>query len=240
MPRLEHDHSPQAIARRLAEGPRVSYVRDWVYGAIDGAVTTFAIVAGAIGAELSPRVVIILGVANLLADGFSMAAANYSGTQAEREGYARLREMEARHVAEAPDGEREEIRQIYAARGFEGRSLRDIVRLVTAREKTWIDTMMLEEHGMSPVQRSPWRAAAVTMLAFVLAGSLPLLPFALALPRAAEIAALATGLTFFLVGSVKSRWSVRSWWASGLETFLVGMTAASVAYVVGAVLGGLG
>src|SRR3954454_13682582 len=73
---MEHDHSPEAISRRLAGNPRQNYLRDWVYGGIDGAVTTFAVVAGVVGAGLSARTVLILGAANLLADGFSMAASN--------------------------------------------------------------------------------------------------------------------------------------------------------------------
>ena len=96
---LEHDHSPHAIARRLQRGPDASYLRDWVYGGIDGAVTTFAIVAGALGADLAARFVIIMGIANLVADGFSMAAANYSGTRAENDDFERIRAMEERRPA---------------------------------------------------------------------------------------------------------------------------------------------
>ena len=106
---MEHEHSAQAIARRLSRAPAVSYLRDWVYGGIDGAVTTFAIVAGMVGAELSNRVVLILGIANLVADGFSMAASNYSGTKTEHEEQAQLRAIEERHIDVVPDGEREEI-----------------------------------------------------------------------------------------------------------------------------------
>ena len=77
---MEHDHSPEAIERRLARGPDASYLRDWIYGGLDGAVTTFAVVSGVVGAELSSTVIVVLGLANLLADGFSGAASNYSGT----------------------------------------------------------------------------------------------------------------------------------------------------------------
>ena len=119
---MEHEHSRSAIAERLARAPTVSYLRDWVYGGIDGAVTTFAVVAGVVGAELSNRVVLILGAANLVADGFSMAASNYSGTKTEHEELAQLRAVEERHIDAVPDGEREEVRQIFRAKGFEGRS----------------------------------------------------------------------------------------------------------------------
>ena len=109
---MEHGHTAEEITQRLSEERRANYVRDWVYGGIDGAITTFAIVAGVIGAALSAKIIIILGLANLLADGLSMAASNYSGTKAEVDDMARLREVERRHIALTPDGEREEIRQM--------------------------------------------------------------------------------------------------------------------------------
>ena len=87
---LEHEHTPEAIAERLGRGARHNYLRDFVYGGIDGAVTTFAVVAGTIGANLATRIVLILGAANLIADGFSMAASNFLGTRAERDDYRRV------------------------------------------------------------------------------------------------------------------------------------------------------
>jgi hypothetical protein len=115
---LEHGHSIEEIRKRLDLSPKQSYLRDWVYGGIDGAITTFAVAAGVAGASLSPRVVLILGFANLLADGFSMAVANYSGTQTEREQYERLIAIEHKHIAAIPDGEREEIRQSLRRKAF--------------------------------------------------------------------------------------------------------------------------
>src|SRR4030042_4886967 len=147
---LEHDHRPSEIAKRLKDGPRVSYLRDWVYGGIDGTVTTFAVVAGVVGAELSTKTLLILGAANLFADGFSMAAANFSGTRAEIEEYEQVRRMEERHVELAPEGEREEIRQIFQAKGFSGEALDTAVAVITGTRDRWIDTMMTEEHGLPP------------------------------------------------------------------------------------------
>ena len=237
-PRLEHGHQPAEIAKRLSAGPRVSYLRDWVYGGIDGTVTTFAIMAGVVGASLSPTVVIILGVANLLADGFSMAAGNYTGTRAERDEYDQLRHMEERHIKLAPEGEREEIRQIFKAKGFEGEALEAAVKIITERPKRWIDTMMREEHGMPAVTRSPLRAALYTFLAFVLCGSVPLIPYALRLPEPELPSTIMTGLTFFVIGSLRSRWSPTPWWRAGLETLAIGLLAAGVAYLIGGMLKG--
>ena len=93
-PELEHSHTKEEIRARLARDPGISYLRDWIYGGIDGVVTTFAVVASVVGADLSSKVVLILGLANLVADGFAMAAGNYSGTQAERDDYNRLLAVE--------------------------------------------------------------------------------------------------------------------------------------------------
>jgi VIT1/CCC1 family predicted Fe2+/Mn2+ transporter len=147
---LEHGHAPDQIAARLSDGPKVSYLRDWIYGGVDGAVTTFAIVAGVVGAEMSSRVVLILGAVNLLADGFSMAAANYAGTKAERDDHARIRRMEERHIRLEPEGEREEIRQLFAAKGFAGDDLERAVEVITSSKKHWVDMMVAEEHGLPP------------------------------------------------------------------------------------------
>lgn len=234
--KIEHEHSEAAIEKRLADGPRISYLRDWVYGGIDGAVTTFAVVAGAVGAELSTRVVLILGMANLIADGFSMAAANFSGTQTEIEDYDRLKAMEKRHIELYPDGERQEIRQIYRNKGFSGSRLETLVDLITSREENWVDTMLTEEHGLALVQRSPVKAAFWTFAAFVICGAVPLLPFVFSLPSAALLATAMTALVFFGIGSFKSHWSTYSWWRSGTETLIIGMSAAMLAYIVGRLL----
>jgi vacuolar iron transporter family protein len=231
MAELEHGHSVEEIRRRLAAGPDSSYVRDWIYGGIDGAVTTFAIVAGVAGAELSPVVILILGFANLIADGFSMAASNFSGTKADLDEHDRLAAVERKHIALAPEGEREEIRQIFAAKGFDGDDLERIVSTLTSQEAGWVKTMLVEEYGLAPVLRSPWTAAASTFAAFVLCGLVPLLPYIFG--GGLPVSAVATGLTFFAIGSAKSRWSIMPWWRSGLETLFIGMCAAILAFLVG-------
>lgn len=230
-PTLEHSHTPQAIRDRLARGPRTSYLRDWIYGGIDGTVTTFAIVAGVVGAHLSASILLILGFANLLADGFAMAASNYSGTKSERDDYQRVIGIERRHIALAPEGEREEIRQIFAAKGFCGDDLERAVAVITSDLALWANTMAIEEYGLSPTQRSPVLAALSTFAAFVLCGCVPLLTYLL--PGGLVACLVATGATFFGVGAVKSLWSPAGWLRSGLEVFAIGMSAAALAFAVG-------
>ena len=234
--RLEHEHSPEAIRRRLAKGAKHNYLRDFVYGGIDGSVTTFAVVAGTMGASLSTRVVLILGAANLIADGFSMAAANFLGTRAERDDYRRLERVEERHIEIAPEGEREEVRQIYAGKGFSGAELERVIELVTSDRRRWIATMMAEEYGLPAGIRSAWIAGAATFTAFVVCGLIPLLPFILAASQSFLFSTVLTGSIFFLIGAAKSRWSTASWMSSGLTTFVVGGVAAALAFLAGVIL----
>lgn len=233
---LEHGHEPEEIARRIAAGPRVSYLRDWVYGGIDGGVTTFAVVAGVEGAGLSSSVLLILGAANLLADGFSMAAGNYSATKSEIDDEVRIRQMEERHIQLHPEGEREEIRQIFAAKGFKGDDLERVVEVITSSESRWLETMLTEEHGLSIAKRSPIKGAIATFLAFFICGGLPLLPFLFSADASLEIASVMTAGVFFFIGSMKSKWSTQKWWWSGFETLAIGASAALMAYGVGYML----
>src|ERR1044072_7380007 len=144
---LATQHTAEAVRRRLAAPPPVSYLRDFVYGAIDGTVTTFAVVAGVEGASLSATVVIILGIANLVADGFSMAVSTFLGSRAEAQQRERARCEEQRQIELVPEGEREEIRQLFAAKGFAGDELERIVEVITSDRDVWGAAMMSEELG---------------------------------------------------------------------------------------------
>ena len=238
--KLEHGHTLEAISERLSSGPRRSYLRDVIYGGIDGAVTTFAVVAGVVGAELSPAVILIMGFANLAADGFSMAASNFLGTRAEREDFEYLESVERRHIDLIPEGEREEVRQIFRSKGFEGDELERVVALITSDRARWVRTMLTEEYGLPAEVRSPLKAALATFAAFCLCGLVPLLPYVFGSREAFGLSAALTGAVFFAIGSVKSRWSTSSWWSSGLSTFAVGGLAAALAYAVGLMLRSLG
>jgi len=233
---MEHEHSAEAIEQRLALGPQHNYLRDWIYGGIDGSVTTFAVVSGVSGARLSSWIILVMGFANLFADGFSMAASNFLGTKAEHEDLERLEAVENRHIDLAPEGEREEVRQIFYQKGFAGEDLSRMVQLVTSERKRWVRTMLTEEYGLPYAVRSPWIAALSTFSAFLACGIIPLVPYLLQLPHALTLSLTMTGAVFFAIGSAKSRWSTSSWLRSGLVTLLVGAIAAGLAYAAGIIL----
>ncbi len=237
-------HTPEAIQQRLEQGPAHSYLRDFVYGAVDGTVTTFAVVAGVSGAGLSVSIVIILGLANLIADGFSMAVGNFLGTRADEQLREKARRQEHDHVQAFPEGEKEEIRQIFARKGFSGEELESAVDVITSDVERWVETMLQEELGLSVNGPKAFNAALTTFLAFVVVGAVPLAPFLwnwLA-PNELTIAApffwstLATGVAFLAVGAVKARYVALSWYIAGIETLLMGGGAALLAYAVGVML----
>ena len=238
-------HTPEAIRRRLDDGPDHSYIRDVIYGAVDGAVTTFAIAAGAVGADLSAAVVVVLGLANLFADGLSMAAGNYLGTRADRELVVELRRLESEQIDLVPEGEREEIRQLYAAKGFEGADLERVVEVITADRDRWLDTMIQEEHGLQLDGPAPLRAAFATFAAFLVVGAVPLLPFLVNKLADGQVtnpffwSAVLTAVAFVAIGAAKAFTLGGRIWRSATETLAVGGLAAATAWVIGYVLRGL-
>lgn len=239
---LRADHTPDAVRLRLGS-QRHSYLRDFVYGAVDGTVTTFAVAAGSVGAGLRSSVVVILGLANLIADGFSMAASNFLATRSDRQRRERARRDEERHIRAFPEGEREEIRQIYAAKGFSGEELERVVEVITADRARWVETMLNEELGFPSDPPGALRAAAATFVAFVSLGFVPLFAFVArswgVFDAAFAWSTVLTGITFFGIGALKGRFVEQAWWRSGAETLAVGGVAAALAYLVGAVIGGI-
>ncbi len=242
---LRQWHSSEAIASRLQDGPDKIYLKDFIYGAIDGAVTTFAVVSSVAGAQLSIGVILILGVANLFADGFSMAISNFLGTRADDQMREKFRELERDHIRRHPEGEIEEVRQIYKAKGYTGDKLQTVVEHTIADEERWIDTMLIEEHGIALQGPDPTKAALTTFFAFALVGAVPLVPFLVNwfIPGVFSapffVSSLMTGFAFIIVGAAKSRFVSRPWYIEALETLLAGGAAAVIAYFIGYLLKGL-
>lgn len=233
---LRRQHRPAVIRRRLRARPGHSYLADAVLGGVDGCVTTFAVVAGAAGGGLPHRTIVVLGFANLLADGFSMAASNYLSVKSRREEVQRARREEEAHIALIPQGEREEVRQIFRRKGFRGEILEKVVDVITGDDELWVQTMLAEEHGLMLEGRRPLISGAATFSAFATAGLMPLLPFLAAGPAAGRefaVSAAVTALTFLAVGVLKGAVLRAPLARAGLETLLLGGAAAGLAYAAG-------
>jgi VIT1/CCC1 family predicted Fe2+/Mn2+ transporter len=220
------------------------YLGEFVYGGIDGSVTTFAVVAGSAGAGLESSVVIILGFANLLADGFAMSVGSYLSTKSEKENYNKHKAVEYWEVDNLPEKERQEIRDIYRAKGFEGALLEQIVAKITEDRDRWVDVMMKEELDMTEETKSPLAMGGVTFLSFLIFGFIPLLSYVLDYSISLQsdlfvISSVLTAVVFCVIGYLKALVTQTKVFKSILETLFLGGAAAILAYVVGDVLEGM-
>ena len=216
---------------------RGTYLPDFVYGANDGVVTTFAVVAGASGALLPVGVIIILGIANLLADGFSMGASNFLSLRSQREFVAMQRKREEWEAEHFPEIETEEVREIFRRWGLPPETVEPAARAITNDRTRWIDLMMREELDLKEEASNPWRHGFATFAAFITAGFLPLVPylplFALEYNQKFFISGVVAGLTFFGIGAARTFVTGGNPLKAGIEILLVGGLASGVAYIIG-------
>ena len=247
------NHDPEASRKAHEDGGAPEehqtghgqYLKSFVYGGLDGIVTTFAVVAGVAGANLSASVVLVLGVANLIADGISMAFGDYLSTKAENEYMAAERVRESWEVQNYPDGEKKEMVELYVEKGIAPEDAKIAVDALSKIEKPWVDIMMVEELGLVENPESPLKNAVVTFGSFVFFGAIPVLIYVVArfIPFFAAhtfaLACVLTGITLFILGTLKIYFTRQPWYRAGLEMLLLGGFAAAAAYVVGVMLGGL-
>ena len=221
------------------------YIGEFVYGGIDGSVTTFAVVAGSAGAGLDSSVIIILGFANLVADDFAMSVGSYLSNKSQKENYEKHERIEYWEVDHLPEKEREEVREIYEAKGFEGELLDQVVDVITADKDRWVDVMMKEELNMTKEEKSPMAMGAMTFFSFVIIGFIPLISYVW--DYSAEeheydlfkISILLTSLAFVGIGWLKSYVTQTSRIRSIIETLSLGAIAAILSYFVGSILEGM-
>lgn len=214
------------------------YLREFVYGGIDGAVTTFAVVAGAVGASLSSEIIIILGFANLFADGFSMSVGAYLSAKSEKESYQKHKNIEYWEIDNIPEKEIQEVRDIYKAKGFEGKLLEQVVSVITSDRERWVEEMMKNELEMIPEEKSPFKIGLATLISFILIGFIPLMIYVYDFFNHTEFdiflwTSIFTGLAFAVIGSLKSLVNQTNIFKSMGETIGLGLLAALVAYFVG-------
>ncbi|WP_029035356.1 VIT1/CCC1 transporter family protein [Salinimicrobium terrae] len=218
------------------------YISEFVYGGIDGAITTFAVVAGSEGANLGIQVVVILGLANLIADGFSMSVGNFFSTKAERDTFDRHKQVEYWEIEHLRDKEIQEIREIYAAKGFKGDLLEQVVEVITADKDVWVDTMMKEELEMVKSDKAPYKTAGMTFFSFIIVGSVPLLSYVFTGTGSVIredlflYSCILTAVALSIVGSLKSIVTEKNVIIGIFETLVLGGLAAFLAYFVGDVL----
>lgn len=215
-----------------------------VYGANDGIITTFAVVAGVAGAGLSPAVILILGISNMIADGLSMGIGDYLGERSQRRHLEYQYLIEQWEVEKIPDEEKKELITLFAKRGVSESDIETLIGVITRYPALWSELGFIEEMGVKPDFRGAiWHTGVMTFIAFVLAGSLPLFPYFLeflGFPIAMEaqfgLSIVATAIALFGVGSLRTLLTKGRWWANGLEVLCIGTIAAFSAYLLGSVV----
>lgn len=214
-----------------------TYISDVVFGANDGIVTTFAVVAGSTGAGLNPGIVIILGFANLLADGLSMGIGNYLGQKSEIEYQKGQLAKELKEIKFVPEIEEYETRKILESHGYKGEILEKVYKVITRDNESWAKWMVRDELGILETKNdSPARHGFATFIAFIIAGLIPLLPYLFNLPQLFISSITATATTLFITGSLRSKVYPKPWYKTGLEMLFVGSIAAVSAYLIGVLL----
>ncbi|HNK63158.1 MAG TPA: VIT1/CCC1 transporter family protein [Anaerolineales bacterium] len=217
---------------------RGSSLSDFILGAQDGLVNVLGVVLGIAAATNDARVVLVAGLATTFAESISMGAVAFTTTLADADLYQSEYEREHRHIEEAPNLEKKEIRDIYASKGFSGDLLDRIVETITANKDVWVAVMMAEEHQLSPVDRkTAMKAAWVVGLSAIIGSLVPVIPF-LFLPVHISMwmSVLVTALVLFGIGAYKARVTVGRPMRSGTEMMLIGTVSALAGYLVGVVL----
>ncbi|WMN12938.1 VIT1/CCC1 transporter family protein [Marivirga salinae] len=229
----EFIHQPNSFL-----GRHQNYLAEFVYGGIDGSITTFAVVAGAVGAGLDNAIIIILGFANLFADGFSMSIGAYMSAKSEKQNFNKQKAIEYWEVENMPETEREEIRDIYKGKGFEEPLLSQVVEVITKDKDRWVGVMMKDELELIEDDKSPFQTGLYTFISFLVVGLIPLLVFVadyinIDISQKFLWASILTGIGFIIIGFLKSKVTNNSVIKGISETLLLGGLAALVAYFVG-------
>jgi len=217
---------------------RASRLSDIILGGQDGLVNVLGIILGMAAASGDSWLVIVAGLAATFAESVSMGAVAYTSTLADADFYESELEREYRHIEEVPKLEKEEIRQIYAEKGFDGELLERIVDTITKNSDIWVAVMMAEEHQLTPVDRKTAIQSAIVVGISAIIGSLiPILPFfVFRIQTSMILAVLISALVLFIVGNYKARITVGDPGKSGLEMTIIGTLSALVGYGVGLLL----
>jgi vacuolar iron transporter family protein len=244
-------HDPQATEHWHAGGDTGSNLRDLVLGISDGLVTVIAFVAGTTALLQGTNLVLKAGVAEMFAGAVSMGLGAYLGSKSQREVYEKEKAREYYEVEHMPEMERQEVRDIYSAKGFSDDDLEMIVARITSDKDRWVNMMMSEELGYGDeTNESPTRTGAIVGVSYMIGALVPLSPYIIHrilgiadTPTALNItfitSAALTLAVLFAFGTFKSRFTHQAWWRSGLEMLVAGGAGALIVYGIGHLIEGL-
>src|SRR3989442_577363 len=207
-------------------------LRDVILGGQDGLVNMLGIALGVVAAGGSNHVLVVTGIAAAITESISMGAVAYTSFGSERDFYLAEKNTEQNEISSQPEEEREEIRGIYAAKGFSGQLLEEVVSTITSNRETWVNTMIDEELHVQPVEeQSLLRSAVIVTVATLIGHLIPLVPFMVVTGTPAIIAAIAlSAVTLFGVGVYSAKTLIGDWRKSGLQMVAIGLGAAALAF----------
>ena len=210
-------------------------LRDVILGGQDGLVNMLGIALGVVAAGGSTHVLIVTGLAASITESISMGAVAYTSFGSDRDFYFAERAREQNEIEAQPDDEREEIKEIYAAKGFKGQLLEDVVSTITSNRETWVSTMMDEELHLQPVEtQSLVRSALIVTVATLIGHLIPLVPFMVVTRTPAIVGAIVlSAVTLFAVGVYSAKTLVGDWRKSGLQMVAIGLGAAALGFLIG-------
>ncbi len=242
MPHFDLPHVPRNVSEQLRIHNKIdphshsSRLSEVILGGQDGLVNTLGVILGVAAATNDPRIVLAAGLAATFAESVSMGAVAYTSTLAENDLYKSEKEREYRHIRLVPELEVEEIRKVYATKGFEGEMLDKIVEVITSNPDVWVEVMMSEEHQLTrpDLQGGAVKSALVVGLAAIVGSLIPLAPFfVIPVGMSMVVSIIVAALTLFVVGAYKARLTVGNPGKSGLEMAIIGTLSALVGYAVG-------
>jgi vacuolar iron transporter family protein len=233
-------HPGSTASEQSAGASKSGTLRAAIFGINDGLVSNFSLIMGFTGADVDKSVILLAGIAGLLAGAFSMGAGEYISMKVQREVYERLIHLEAHELAMEPEEERQELAEIYVRKGVPAELADRLAESIMADPELALDTHAREELGLDPEQGlgSPWAAAGSSFLTFSFGAFVPLAPLLFASgARATVTSAVISGLTLAGVGAAISVLTGKSAFVSGLRQLLVGGIAAAITFGIGSIFG---
>jgi VIT1/CCC1 family predicted Fe2+/Mn2+ transporter len=243
--RAFHDIREESEEAHQTEG---GLLKPIIFGGLDGILTSFAIVAGSAGGNLSPQVVLVLGFSNIFADALSMGVGEFLSSKANNEWILSERRREEWEMENYPEGEIREMIEIYESKGLSHEDATQVITVMSKYKDFYVDLMMSQELGLQVPEddhvMESFREGIVMFCSFAFFGALPLLGYVIIPATFSELdesylflsACFVTGFVLFLMGSVKSHFSSQGWFRSGMETLLLGGACATSAFTIGQVV----
>lgn len=239
---FDQDWIRQHLADERAKASLLGEIREAIFGAQDGLVSTLAVVSTVAGASNERFPILVAGIAAGLAGVFSMAAGEYMSSKSQREIFDAQKAGEREEVAERPGEAEAEIAYMFQEDGLPTEEAREVARILSGHPRALLKTMAEKELGLTGehAEGSPMQGALIMGAAFGLGAAVPIIPYVvLDIGLALYVSLIATGAVLFGIGVIKSRWTRRGWLRSGFEILLIGAFAGVAGFFFGNLLPGL-